>query len=82
MRTGEIVGTVWGSVQAHGLAGMKLAVVRPHGSAPDLLAVDRIGADVGQVVLVGNGSRIRDLLLDDGTPVKTVVLGIIDGVDR
>ncbi len=82
MVRGELIGTLWGSVQAHGMAGRKLALVRPTGGGQELVAVDPIGADIGQIVLVGNGSRIRDIVLDDGVPVKTVVLGIIDGENR
>lgn len=62
------------------MAGVKLAVVTPVDGGPQLICVDRIGADVGQTVLVANGSRVRDIVLDNGTPVKTVLLGIVDEV--
>ena len=79
---GEVCGTVWGSVQSMGMAGMKVAVVQPLGGGTRVLAIDRVGACPGEIVLCGNGSRVRDLVLDSRTPVKTVVLGIVDRVDR
>ena len=82
MVLGTVLGTVWGSVAAPGLAGLKLAIIRPVDGGPEVTAVDRLGADVGQQVIVGNGSRVRDVVLDDRTPIKTVVLGIVDGVER
>lgn len=82
MFIGEVVGTVWGSVQAHGLAGVKLAVVRARSGGAEIVAADRVGANVGEVVLVANGSRVRDLVFDGGTPIKTVLVGIVDGTGQ
>ena len=81
MILGEIVGTVWGARHALGLAGVKLVVVRPVNGGRELLAADKIGANVGETVIVSNGSRVRDIVFDANTPIKTVVVGIVDGVD-
>ena len=79
MLLGELVGTLWGTNQSIGLAGIKLAVVRtPCGR--EIVAADTVGANVGQQVIVANGSRVRDLVLDNSTPVKSVVVGIVDEV--
>ena len=43
-----------------------------------IVAVDTLGAGVGEYVIVGNGSRVRTITVGDGVPVKTIVLGIID----
>jgi ethanolamine utilization protein EutN len=79
MLVGELIGTVWGARQSFGLAGTKLVVVRmPNGQ--EILAADHIGANVGEQVLVANGSRVRDLLYGPQVPVKTVLVGIVDQV--
>lgn len=78
MVLGSVIATVWGSQQAHGLAGVKLVVVRA-ADGSEVLAADSVGANVGERVLLGNGSRVRDLGYPAGTPIKTVVLGIVDG---
>lgn len=43
-----------------------------------VLAVDGLGAGIGEFVLVGHGSRIRDLTVGTAVPVKDVVLAIVD----
>lgn len=43
-----------------------------------LLAVDALGADQGQLVLVAVGSRVRDLTLPGDLPTKNVVVAIVD----
>ena len=50
---------------------------------PDLddvsfVAADMLGAGVGEYVLTGHGSRIRDLTLGRAVPTKVVVLAIVD----
>lgn len=49
-----------------------------HLSDSTLLAVDSLGADVGQLVLVGIGSRVRDLVVGEGVTTKNVVIAIVD----
>ena len=79
MLVGEVIGTVWGAQQSFGLAGTKLVVVRMQNGS-ELVAADKIGANVGEHVLVANGSRVRDLVDSEGAPIKTVVLGVVDQV--
>lgn len=43
-----------------------------------LLAIDPIGADVGQNVLVAIGSRVRDLVTEPTVPTKHCVIAIVD----
>ncbi len=82
MVLGRVIGTVWGAQQAHGLAGVKLTVVQPlSGASGEVVAADRVGANVGETVLVATGSRVRDIVFDGRTPIKSVVVGIVDGVE-
>ena len=43
-----------------------------------MLAVDPLGADVGQLVLVAVGSRSRDIVLACDVPTKHTVVAIVD----
>jgi ethanolamine utilization protein EutN len=47
-----------------------------------IVAADRLGAGVGELVLVGTGSRVRDLVFGDAAPLKTVVLAIVDRAEE
>ena len=80
MLLGVVTGTVWGSQQATPMTGIKLAVVRPTGGGDEIIAADRIGACEGETVLVAVGSRVRDIVFESSTPVKAVLVGIVDGV--
>ncbi len=81
MMLGTVVRSVWGTVRSRGLAGEKLLIVRS-AAGEVLVAVDRLGAGPGERVLVGFGSRVRDLTLGGAVPTKAVVLGIVDGSSR
>lgn len=43
-----------------------------------LVALDQLGAGPGEYVLVAHGSRVRDLTVGAGLPVKDVVIAIVD----
>jgi microcompartment protein CcmK/EutM len=93
----KVVGTVWGAKQAASLGGRRIVEVRPvvlgpagpvtHDAAEDrlaetsLLAVDPLGADEGQLVLVAIGSRVRDLCLGPDVTTKHCVTAIVDAAE-
>jgi ethanolamine utilization protein EutN len=80
MRLGRVVGAVWGAKHADGLDGAKLLVVEDAGGGR-VTAIDRLGAGVGERVLVAHGTRVRDLTVGETVPLKDVVVAIVDGVD-
>lgn len=43
-----------------------------------ILAVDPIGAGIGEIVLISIGSRVRDIVIDEGCPTKNCVIAIVD----
>jgi len=86
MILGRVVGRLWASRQATGLAGRKLLLVRPEtasgGEAARLVvAVDGLAAGPGDRVLVAHGSRVRDLTVGADVADKDIVVGIVDGHD-
>jgi len=67
------------------MKGWKLLVVQPFlvdGRTPDgdpVLAVDSLGAGIGETVIISSDGRgTRALLGSDNTPVRWSVLGIVD----
>ena len=82
MLLGTVTGTIWGSHQAEGLTGIKLTIIRPLGGGREIVAADRLGACAGETVLVTCGSRPRDIVFEAGTPIKSLVVGIVDGVSE
>ncbi len=49
-----------------------------------IVAMDQLGAGIGEYVLVAHGSRVRNLTVGPALPVKDVVVAIVDAatVDR
>lgn len=84
MILGRVIGEVYGTIKHPFYEGKKLLVVERESPAGTyLIAADAVGAGVGEPVLVldeGNGARqVFDSL--DG-PVRSVVVGIVDHVER
>jgi ethanolamine utilization protein EutN len=87
MFLGRVVGRLWATRQAAGLAGRKLLLVRPETAAGQeadrlVVAVDGLAAGPGDRVVVAHGSRVRDLTVGADVADKDIVLGIVDGHDR
>jgi ethanolamine utilization protein EutN len=82
MWIGEVVGRLWASRQADGLAGRKLLLVRSAGTRQLRVVVDGLAAGPGERVIVAHGSRVRDLTVGAQVADKDVVIGIVDGLDR
>ena len=84
MQIATVVGTATTTVRHGSLDGRKLLVVQPKlvDGNPDgdpLLAVDSIGAGVGErVVITSDGRAAREFLGVEATPVRWTVVGIED----
>lgn len=87
MQIATVVGTVVATRKHAALIGAKLLLVQPHtpeGEArgPVLLAIDSVGAGIGERVLVViEGKAAGDALGRRGAPVDAAIIGIIDQVD-
>jgi ethanolamine utilization protein EutN len=85
MQQGLVVGTATSTVKHASLVGAKLLVVQmllADGRSSDgepVLAVDRQGAGIGQLVLLtSDGKFTREMLSNENTPVRWSVMGIPD----
>ena len=78
----KVLGNVWATKKDEKLSGYKLLVVRSGGGeAETFVAVDIIGAGIGEDVLVSQGSVARNSLAEKDTPIDAVVVGIIDSLE-
>jgi microcompartment protein CcmK/EutM len=88
MMLGRVLGTVVSTIQHPFYAGRKqllVGAVLPDGT-PDgtryILALDMVGAGVGETVLVEDeGNSARQVLADPKAPVRSLIVAIVDEVD-
>lgn len=85
MELARVMGSVVSTAKTAGLSGRTLLVVQPvgagaadHGQA--FVAVDRVGAGTGEVVLVARGSAAR-VAVGEGVEVDAAIVGIVDRID-
>lgn len=86
MIIGKIIGNVWATRKNEDLNGCKLMIVEPmeyknHPKDYPLVAVDIIGAGIGETVLVTSGSSARISVGNGKAPIDHVIVGIVDKVD-
>ena len=86
MILGRVIGTVWATRKDEQTVGMKFLLVREveldlTPTASFVVAVDSVGAGVGEVVLVAQGSSGRQTELTRNKPVDAVVMAIVDRLD-
>ncbi len=87
MQIARVKGTVVSTDKSENLIGLKLMLVKPidietfEEKGALLVAVDVIGAGVGEVVMLVGGSCSRQTELTDGKPVDQAIAAIIDSVD-
>ncbi len=89
MKVGKVTGTVVASQQHAFYQGRKQLIVRwtrPDGSYDGdgyVIAVDLVGAGIGQTVLVEDEGNSARQLLECGSdgPIRSVIIGIVDSVN-
>lgn len=86
MELGKVVGTVVSTQKSSKLAGYKLLVVeavsvRGEPQKNYTIALDTVGAGVGEMVLVVKGSSARQAQGLETMPTDATVIGIVDAVD-
>jgi microcompartment protein CcmK/EutM len=86
VNVGKVIGTVVASRKDPKLEGLKLLVVQatdlagsPKGS--QVIAVDSVGAGVGEIVLYCSGSSARQTEMTQNRPVDAVIMAIVDEIE-
>jgi microcompartment protein CcmK/EutM len=84
MVIGKVIGTVVATRKESELTGLKLLAVAPidvrTGAVKDggVVAVDAVGAGVGEVVLYASGSSARQTTVTQNRPVDATIMAIVD----
>ena len=82
MLIGKVVGSVVSTRKCENLIGNKFMIVdvleQMHSGAKQLIAIDKIGAGIGEYVLVAQGSAARIGSGMPDSPVDAAIVGIID----
>jgi microcompartment protein CcmK/EutM len=86
MLMGKVVGTVVATRKEQELEGLKLLVLRGMDlegktTGPVVVAVDAVGAGVGEVVLYCSGSSARQTKVTKDRPVDATVMAIVDQLE-
>lgn len=89
MRLAKVVGTVVSTQKDPNLIGSKLMIVKKvdeygnfekYSSSSTSIAVDTVGAGIGETVITTSGSTARFVYGDKITPVDMTIVGIVDEV--
>ena len=81
MIVGKVIGSVVSTRKCDTLVGNKLMIIEPLSSMGNpekkIVAVDNIGAGIGELVLVSLGSAAR-IGEHENAPVDAAIVGIVD----
>ena len=87
MLLGRVVGTVVSTRKEDELDGLKLLLVRgadvegkPTGGL--VVAIDAVGAGMGEVVLYASGSSARQTRVTKDRPVDATIMAIVDAIEH
>lgn len=82
MIIGKVVGSIVSTRKCENLVGNKFMVVEPveamMGGKEKFVAIDNIGAGIGETVLVATGSAARVGMGSEHIPVDAAIVGIVD----
>ena len=82
MIIGKVVGSIVSTRKNDNLVGNKFMVIEPVEGLGDpnskIVAIDNIGAGIGELVLVATGSAARIGCGMESAPIDAAIVGIID----
>lgn len=83
----RVIGNVVCTRKDEKLVGVKLLMVQPvdlegNKTAAPLVAVDVVGAGVGELVLIVQGSSARQTKRTEGNPVDCTIFAIVDYIEK
>lgn len=86
MIVAKVVGNIWATRKEESLSGMKLMIVQGLDAVTketrnSFVAVDQVGAGIGEMVIVSTGSSARLAKLGKHSPIDAVIVGIVDEMD-
>ena len=80
MIIGRVIGSIVSTRKSENLIGNKFMIIEPveemASGKSRFVAIDNIGAGIGEMVLVATGSAAR--VGNENTPVDAAIVGIVD----
>lgn len=85
----KVIGNVVATKKNESLVGNKLLIVKPlrceakkiRESDEIIVAIDSVGAGIGELVLIVIGSTASRITENSNAPVDAAVIGIVDDID-
>ena len=86
MLIARVIGTTVSTIKDEKIMGQKLLVMRQTDETgksigKPFVAVDTVGAGVGELVLTASGSSARQTTLTKDRPVDAVIMAVIDSLE-
>lgn len=86
MYIGKVIGTVVATRKDDNLVGTKLMITQPlnielNSIGEPLIAVDTVGAGIGELVIFTKGTAARIAARKMDSPIDVSIVGIIDEID-
>ncbi|MCH1640396.1 EutN/CcmL family microcompartment protein [Paenibacillus timonensis] len=86
MQIGKVIGRVTATRKDERLVGTKLLITQPIRldgtlTGHPIIAVDTVGAGVGEQVILVLGSMAARAIANEGAPVDAAIVGIIDSLE-
>ena len=83
----KVLGNIISTVKVDGIKGSKYMIVTPSTPSGEagketLVALDLVGSSTGELVLVSQGSSVRQTEYTKDKPVDAVIMGIVDIVEE
>ncbi len=86
MEIGRVVGNLWATRKDEKLNGQKFLIIKFLESKTTeksglFVAVDSVGAGIGDKVLVTRGGAARQAIGSQSVPVDAAIVGIVDSIE-
>lgn len=82
MLVGKVVGSIVSTRKNERLVGSKFMIIEPIDKMKNetgrIVAVDNVGAGIGEIVLVATGSAARIGCDMENSPIDAAIIGIVD----
>jgi ethanolamine utilization protein EutN/carbon dioxide concentrating mechanism protein CcmL len=85
MQLARVIGTLVSTRKDEKLEGLRFLIVRAvdvdghdKAGASAWVAVDAVGAGIGEIVMIAQGSSARQTVLTDRRPCDAVIMAIVD----
>lgn len=86
MRLAKVIGSVWTTQKEKGMENIKLLITQPLNVKREyegnhVIAMDRLGAGVGELVLITQGLAAQKISEEKKSPIDAAIVGIVDSFE-